>query len=258
MQKFEDFQAYDTMESNYMAENFSNLQENLKNNNKSGEKDFPYYVLEDNTPKKYISKLSDSDYQKVGEYIFNQENKLNNINNLFTILIKNTPNLSNKQLHIDTLKEYFQLNKENENYIKCFQLLSQGKTKDSTLTCKLPPQLYTKDTKQTDQLPPQLYTKDTNQTDQLKDMITQQQGNISSMMEKISNKDDELQNKMERSVLQQREIEYKKKLVDTRNRMLQLSQDKNVYKGKVIYTLLASIILITVVLLAIYIYFMRK
>jgi Na+/phosphate symporter len=96
------------------------------------------------------------------------------------------------------------------------------------------------------------------QTNELKNMITNQQNNITAMMEKISDKDEELQNKMERSILQQREIEYKKKLIDTRNRMLQLSQDKNVYKSKVIYTLLASIIMITMVLLAIYIYFMRK
>ena len=93
---------------------------------------------------------------------------------------------------------------------------------------------------------------------QIKSNIEQQQGNISNTQSKIEAKDRELQRKMQRSVMQQREIEYKKKLINTRNRMLELSQEKNIYKGKVIYTLLASIILITVVLLAIYIYFMRK
>jgi len=55
--------------------------------------------------------------------------------------------------------------------------------------------------------------------------------------------------------VQQKEIDYKERLIDTRNRMLQLSQEKNIYKNKIIYTLFAVIIGIILVLLAVYVYF---
>jgi hypothetical protein len=93
--------------------------------------------------------------------------------------------------------------------------------------------------------------------DELKNMIQQQKGNIDSLSDKIKEKDEELRQKMERSVLQQREIDYKKKLITTRNRMLELSQEKNIYKTKVIYTLFATVLAITIFLLATYVYYKR-
>ena len=60
---------------------------------------------------------------------------------------------------------------------------------------------------------------------------------------------------MKRSAMQKQEIEYKKKLIDTRNRMLELSQEKNVYKNKVIYILMAVVLFIIIILLAVYVYF---
>jgi cytochrome c-type biogenesis protein CcmH/NrfG len=92
----------------------------------------------------------------------------------------------------------------------------------------------------------------------LRNMIQQQEGNIDKLSEIINDKDEELQNKMERTVQQQREIDYKKKLIATRNRMLQLSQEKNVYKNKVMYSLLSFVILLVIVLLVVYIYFKKK
>ena len=40
--------------------------------------------------------------------------------------------------------------------------------------------------------------------------------------------------------------------------IVELSQEKNVYKGKVIYSLLAVVILLICILLAVYIYFNKK
>ena len=57
--------------------------------------------------------------------------------------------------------------------------------------------------------------------------------------------------------MQQREIEYKKKLINTRNRMLELSQEKNIYKTKVIYTLLATVVALVLILLGSYVMFSK-
>jgi len=92
---------------------------------------------------------------------------------------------------------------------------------------------------------------------QIKSNIEQQQGNISNTQSKIEAKDKELQRKMQRSVMQQREIEYKKKLINTRNRMLELSQEKNIYKTKVIYTLLATVVALVLILLGSYVMFSK-
>jgi len=92
---------------------------------------------------------------------------------------------------------------------------------------------------------------------QIKSNIEQQQGNISNTQSKIEAKDRELQRKMQRSVMQQREIEYKKKLINTRNRMLELSQEKNIYKTKVIYTLLATVVALVLILLGSYVMFSK-
>ena len=46
---------------------------------------------------------------------------------------------------------------------------------------------------------------------------------------------------------QMKEIENKEKLLLTRARMLQISQDRNSYKTKVIYTLLAILIVIFII-----------
>ncbi len=98
----------------------------------------------------------------------------------------------------------------------------------------------------------------TNMTHQLKNNIVQQENNIQKMENVIDDKNKELRLKIQRSMMQEKEIEYKKKLIATRNRMLQLSQEKNIYKTKVIYTLLAITILVVSVMLALYINFSKK
>lgn len=85
--------------------------------------------------------------------------------------------------------------------------------------------------------------------------ISQYKANISRQQTVINNKESELHEKMERAKKQKEEIEYKKNLISTRNRMLQLSQEKNIYKQKVIYSLIAVIIFITLMMLVLYVRF---
>ena len=91
-----------------------------------------------------------------------------------------------------------------------------------------------------------------NFTNQLKNMIKQQEGNIKAMYNKINNKDGALREKMQRNIEQEREIDYKRKLILTRDRMLQLSQEKNVYKTKIVYTLISFIIFLTLIIMVAY------
>lgn len=92
----------------------------------------------------------------------------------------------------------------------------------------------------------------------LRDMIEEQEGNIDNLSNIINDKDEELQRKMERNIMQKKEIDYKNKLIATRNRMLELSQEKNIYKNKVVYSLLSLVILLVIIFLTAYIYFGKK
>jgi septal ring factor EnvC (AmiA/AmiB activator) len=53
-------------------------------------------------------------------------------------------------------------------------------------------------------------------------------------------------------------IKDKIKLIETRNRMLQVSIEKNNYKKKVIYTLISVILAIIIIMLVAYVYFNNK
>lgn len=87
--------------------------------------------------------------------------------------------------------------------------------------------------------------------------IERQWGKIMEMRSEIEEKNDELSSKQHLSRLQDEEIRQKSDLVETRNRMLQLSQERNVYKQKIIYTLIAIVIAIISLLLISYA-FLRK
>jgi hypothetical protein len=67
-----------------------------------------------------------------------------------------------------------------------------------------------------------------------------------------------LTSKNEQIVQQSQEIDNKMKLIDTRNRMLQLSMERNLYKKKVIYTLFSCIIAVLILMLLVYSYFNKK
>jgi len=63
----------------------------------------------------------------------------------------------------------------------------------------------------------------------------------------IADKNDTLVEKQQIQDSQMKEIENKEKLLLTRARMLQISQDRNSYKTKIIYTLLAILIVIFII-----------
>ena len=74
----------------------------------------------------------------------------------------------------------------------------------------------------------------------------------------LNNLNQQLADKQELQINQIREIEDKEKLLLTRARMLQISQDRNAYKKKIIYTLIAVIFGIFILTLVIYVLFVRK
>ena len=90
--------------------------------------------------------------------------------------------------------------------------------------------------------------------DQIKNNI-QMQG---VSLKELSNKNDELYQKQQIQLNQLKEIEDKEKLLLTRSRMLQISQDRNAYKKKIIYSLIALIFAIFIFTLVMYVLFIRK
>ena len=74
----------------------------------------------------------------------------------------------------------------------------------------------------------------------------------------IEQKNLQLLEKQRRQLEQQKEIEEKNKLVLTRSRMLQLAQERNMYKKKIIYTMIAIIFLILILALSTYLFISKK
>jgi hypothetical protein len=74
----------------------------------------------------------------------------------------------------------------------------------------------------------------------------------------IDEKANEISEKQKQVYGQSQEIEDKIKLLDTRNKMLQLSIEQNVYKKKVIYSLLSVIIALIVGMIFFYTFFSKK
>jgi hypothetical protein len=79
-----------------------------------------------------------------------------------------------------------------------------------------------------------------------------------SNLSNIQVKNAELLKKQVRQQQQLRELEDKEKLILTRSRMLQIAQDRNAYKQKIIYSFIALILLIFICTILIYIFFTRK
>jgi hypothetical protein len=80
--------------------------------------------------------------------------------------------------------------------------------------------------------------------------------NISLTELEIKNQD--LLKKKQIQINQMKEIQDKEKLLLTRSRMLQISQDRNSYKKKIIYSLIALIFIIFILTLVMYVFFVRK
>lgn len=89
--------------------------------------------------------------------------------------------------------------------------------------------------------------------DQIKNLqlsSTKLQTSLNADTVELQSAQDQLKNQMSL-------LENKRRLLITRNRMLQLSQDRNIYKQKVIYTLLAVIIACFVIILVGYVSFKK-
>lgn len=89
-------------------------------------------------------------------------------------------------------------------------------------------------------------------------LTADQLSSINSTLTDISLKNNSIRDKQERQIEQLKEIEDKEKLILTRSRMLQISQDRNSYKKKIIYTLIALILFIFIGTIMTYVFFMRK
>ena len=81
-----------------------------------------------------------------------------------------------------------------------------------------------------------------NEKTALEQQLTALQDNINNNMSQIDQTDQLISEKKVRNLQQKREILNKLNVVETRNRMLQLSQEKNIYKTKVINTMIAVIL----------------
>lgn len=79
-----------------------------------------------------------------------------------------------------------------------------------------------------------------------------------SLKETIVNKNQLLMEKNNINLEQEKAIQDKQKLLLTRARMLQLSRDKNAYKLKIIYTLIAIILVIFTIVLGVYSFSKKK
>ncbi len=99
----------------------------------------------------------------------------------------------------------------------------------------------------------------TNYEQSLQNSLSQMQISSSGMIsDDIDAKNAELLLKQNRQQEQLQEIDEKTKLILTRSRMLQLSQEKNIYKKKIIYTLISILLFLFIVTLSTYVFFSKK
>ena len=85
--------------------------------------------------------------------------------------------------------------------------------------------------------------------EQLMNSLKESHHEIETQQSELNNLREEIKNKELRAKQQEYTIKNKETLINTRNRMLQISQEKNVYRKKVIYTLLALIVFVILIIL---------
>ena len=82
--------------------------------------------------------------------------------------------------------------------------------------------------------------------------ITTGANNVNSELLTVNNKNSVLFEKQKIQIQLLKEIENKEKLLLTRSRMLQISQDRNSYKKKLIYTSITCAITIIILVIIVY------
>jgi predicted PurR-regulated permease PerM len=81
---------------------------------------------------------------------------------------------------------------------------------------------------------------------------------IGTYLNDIQSRNTDIGQKQQIQIDQLKEIQEKEKLLLTRSRMLQISQDRNSYKKKIIYTLLSIIFIIFIIIIFAYVLFKKK
>lgn len=97
--------------------------------------------------------------------------------------------------------------------------------------------------------------------------LEQQIKQIESLIQDLQNQDKnqysfEIRNNIKGKTLQLQELQsiydQKQKLLQTRNRMLQIAMEKNVYQRKYVYTLLSILLVIVLFMMVLYKYSLQK
>ena len=96
------------------------------------------------------------------------------------------------------------------------------------------------------------------QINRINDYLLTTNADITTKKAEIDRKAQQISEKQKQVYGQSQEIDDKMKLLDTRNKMLQLSIDQNIYKKKVIYSLLSVIIALIVGMIFFYTFFSKK
>jgi hypothetical protein len=91
--------------------------------------------------------------------------------------------------------------------------------------------------------------------EQLLTEIQKTQASIQLQNQLIQQKNQDIVSNESKLNQQEQELQFKKHLLLTRDRMLELSQEKNVYKKKVIFSLLATIFAIILIMIVTFFYF---
>jgi VIT1/CCC1 family predicted Fe2+/Mn2+ transporter len=94
-------------------------------------------------------------------------------------------------------------------------------------------------------------TDNTSNTSNTVDIITQQ-NNL------LEQQNEQLNNKRLRNQIQLNAINEKQNLINTRARMLQIAQENNVYKQKIIYTLISFIFAVFIAILVMYVFYNKN
>lgn len=89
----------------------------------------------------------------------------------------------------------------------------------------------------------------------LQKMIDDNRKKIAEKEREISSREGQIRTKEEIIEEHRQSVEDQKALLQVRDRMLQLSQEKNIYKQKVIYALLTLIIAVFLIMIVGYVYF---
>jgi uncharacterized protein (DUF3084 family) len=97
-----------------------------------------------------------------------------------------------------------------------------------------------------------------NQIREIDNYLLTANAEINTKKTEIDKKAQQISEKQKQVYGQSQEIDDKMKLLDTRNKMLQLSIDQNIYKKKVIYSLLSVIIALIVGMIFFYTFFSKK